>query len=153
MEQTSLLEKHMDAAMNEAQLSLPADVPIGAVVVDVSSGEVIAAGHNERESLSDATCHAEVTAIRNACARVGDWRLGNYVLFSTLEPCVMCAGALSQARIGAVVFGAHDQSYGASGSIYNFFADPRLPHNPPLISGVRGIEASEMVSSFFASKR
>jgi tRNA(adenine34) deaminase len=148
-----LLEDCMNHAITEAHKSEPTDVPIGAVIFDVTTGDIIASAHNEREKNKDATCHAEVTAVKEACAAIGDWRLNDYVIFSTLEPCVMCAGTLSQARIGAVVFGASDDLFGAAGSIYNLFADPRLPHNPPLVSNVLEEECSHLVSRFFASKR
>lgn len=147
------LEANMRLAMKEAQKSLPQDVPIGAIIVDSSSGEVIGRGHNERELDKDPTCHAEIVALRNAAKNLGDWRLGNCVMYVTLEPCVMCAGALSQARIGGVVFGAYDSKAGAGGSIYNFFTDLRLPHNPQVTGDVLGSENQEILSSFFASKR
>lgn len=147
------IEMYMRLAMEEAQKSLPQDVPIGAIIIDERSSEIIGRGHNERELDKDPTCHAEMVALRNAATNLGDWRLGDCVVFVTLEPCVMCAGALSQARIGGVVFGAYDAKAGAAGSIYNFFTDPRLPHNPHVTGDILGSENQEILSSFFASKR
>jgi tRNA(adenine34) deaminase len=147
------LIEHMHEAMQEASKSLPQDVPIGAIVIDLNTGEIIGRGHNERELDNDPTCHAEIVALRDAAKTLGDWRLGGCAVIVTLEPCIMCAGALSQSRIGGVVFGAYDEQSGAAGSIYNFFADPRLPHNPPVIGGILGEENQKILSNFFASKR
>ena len=110
------------------------DVPIGAVVV--RHGEVIAARHNERELTGDPTAHAEVLAIRDAAHVVGHWRLLDCTLYVTLEPCVMCAGALVNARIGRVVYGAADPKAGAVASLYEVLGDPRLNHRPPKVGCV-----------------
>lgn len=147
------LEKNMRIAMDEATKSLPNDVPIGAIVIDRNSGEIIGRGHNEREVDNDPTCHAEIVALRHAAQTLGDWRLNDCIIYVTLEPCIMCAGALSQARIGEVVFGAYDEKCGAAGSIYNFFTDPRLPHNPSVTGGILGEENQKFLSDFFAAKR
>ena len=114
------------------------DVPIGAVVV--RDGVVIAARHNERELTGDPTAHAEVLAIRDAAHVVGHWRLLDCTLYVTLEPCVMCAGALVNARIGRVVFGAADPKAGAVVSLYEVCNDPRLNHRPPVTAGVQADE-------------
>jgi tRNA(adenine34) deaminase len=127
------------------------DVPIGAVVV--RNGDVIAARHNERELTGDPTAHAEVLAIRDAAQVVGHWRLLDCTLYVTLEPCVMCAGALVNARIGRLVFAAPDPKAGAVTSLYEVCSDPRLNHRPPVTSGVRADEASALLRSFFASRR
>jgi tRNA(adenine34) deaminase len=127
------------------------DVPIGAVVV--RDGEVIAARHNERELTGDPTAHAEVLAIRDAAAVVGHWRLLDCTLYVTLEPCVMCAGALVNARIGRLVFAATDPKAGAVTSLYEVCSDPRLNHRPPVTSGVRADEAGALLRSFFAARR
>jgi tRNA(adenine34) deaminase len=127
------------------------DVPIGAVVV--RSGEVIAARHNERELTGDPTAHAEVLAIRDAAREVGHWRLLDCTLYVTLEPCVMCAGALVNARIGRVVFAAADPKAGAVVSLYEVCGDPRLNHRPPVTAGVRADEAGALLKEFFASRR
>ena len=127
------------------------DVPIGAVVI--RGGQVIAARHNERELTGDPTAHAEVLAIRDAAAVVGHWRLLDCTLYVTLEPCVMCAGALVNARIGSVVFGAPDPKAGAVVSLYEICSDPRLNHRPPVTGGVRAEECGAVLRAFFASRR
>jgi tRNA(adenine34) deaminase len=148
-----LIEEYMQLAIEEAQLSLPHEVPIGALIVDSTTENIIGRAHNQREANKSAIGHAEISAIEQACSHIDDWRLDNCIIFSTLEPCVMCAGALSQARIGAVVFGAEDKLFGAAGSIYNLFADPRLPANPPVLRNICGQECSTLLKDFFASKR
>lgn len=127
------------------------DVPVGAVVVH--GGVVIAARGNERESTNDPTAHAEVLALRDAAAVLGTWRLDECTLVVTLEPCLMCAGALLNARIGRLVYGAADLKAGATASLYNVCADPRLNHNPPVTHGVRAAEAGDLLTSFFDQRR
>jgi len=127
------------------------DVPIGAVVV--RDGIVIAARHNERELTGDPTAHAEVLAIRDASRVVGHWRLDECTLYVTLEPCTMCAGALVNARIGRVVYGATDPKAGASGSLYDILADTRLNHRPPVESGLLATECGSLLRAFFAARR
>ena len=127
------------------------DVPIGAVIV--RDGVVIAARHNERELTGDPTAHAEVLAIRDAAQLVGHWRLLDCTLYVTLEPCVMCAGALVNARIGRVVFGAADPKAGAVISLYEVCNDPRLNHRPPVTSGVQADQAGALLRAFFAARR
>ena len=127
------------------------DVPIGAVVI--RGGQVIAARHNERELTGDPTAHAEVLAIRDAAAVVGHWRLLDCTLYVTLEPCVMCAGALVNARIGRVVFGAPDPKAGAVVSLYEICSDQRLNHRPPVTGGVRAEESGAVLRAFFAARR
>jgi tRNA(adenine34) deaminase len=142
----------MQLALDQAAAAAAhGDVPIGAVVV--RDGQVIAARHNERELTGDPTAHAEVLAIRDAAGVVGHWRLLDCTLFVTLEPCVMCAGALVNARIGRVVFGAIDPKAGAVVSLYQVCSDPRLNHRPPVVAGVRAEEAGRMLRDFFASRR
>ncbi|MFM8390334.1 MAG: tRNA adenosine(34) deaminase TadA [Actinomycetota bacterium] len=145
-------ESAMRDALGEARMALAhGDVPVGAVVVH--NGEVIASRHNEREKSGDPTAHAEVLALRDAAARLGRWRLDDCTLYVTLEPCVMCAGALLNARIGRLVFGAADLKAGATSSLYNVCADPRLNHNPPFRHGVLAAECSALLSEFFAERR
>ena len=145
-------ESAMRDALGEARMALAhEDVPVGAVVVH--NGEIIASRHNEREKLGDPTAHAEVLALRDAAARLGRWRLDDCTLYVTLEPCVMCAGALLNARIGRLVFGAADLKAGATSSLYNVCADPRLNHNPPFRHGVLAAECSVLLSEFFAERR
>jgi tRNA(adenine34) deaminase len=127
------------------------DVPIGAVVV--RDGLVVASRHNERELTGDPTAHAEVLALRDAAAQVGHWRLLDCTLYVTLEPCVMCAGALVNARIGRVVYGATDPKAGAVESLYHVCADDRLNHRPPVDGGVLAAECGQLLKAFFASRR
>ncbi len=142
----------MEVALAEAALALThGDVPIGAVVV--RDGAVVSARHNEREHLQDPTAHAEVLALRDASVALGRWRLDDCTLVVTLEPCVMCAGALLNARIGRLVYGAADLKAGATASLYNVCADPRLNHNPPVTHGVMAAEAAGLLTSFFAERR
>ncbi|MEX0664317.1 MAG: nucleoside deaminase [Acidimicrobiia bacterium] len=145
---------HMGVALDEARDALAHDdVPIGAVVVDVASGVVLARRHNEREVSTDPTAHAEVLALRDAATARGSWRLDGCALVVTLEPCPMCAGATIAARIDTVIFGAADPKAGAMGSLYNLGADPRLNHEVEVVGGVRGEECAELLSTFFATRR
>jgi tRNA(adenine34) deaminase len=142
----------MRLALDQAAAAVAhADVPIGAVVV--RGATVIAARHNERELTGDPTAHAEVLAIRDASAVVGHWRLIDCTLYVTLEPCVMCAGALVNARIGRVVFAATDPKAGAISSLYEICSDQRLNHRPPVTAGVLAAEAGAMLRAFFADRR
>ena len=131
------------------------DVPIGAVVVrDGPEGPlVVAIRHNERELTGDPTAHAEVLAIRDAATVVGHWRLLDCTLYVTLEPCVMCAGALVNARIGRVVYGATDPKAGAVASLYEVCGDMRLNHRPPVTAGVRADECGALLKAFFNARR
>ena len=148
------LEAWMDAALGEARAALThGDVPVGAVVVDLASDRIVTARHNERELTNDPTAHAELLAVRDAATAAGRWRLDDHVLVVTLEPCLMCAGAVWAARIPLVVFGAPDPKAGASGSLYNFAADPRLNHTTELLPGVRAAECAALLTTFFARKR
>ncbi|MEV7693675.1 tRNA adenosine(34) deaminase TadA [Microbacterium sp. NPDC089189] len=128
------------------------DVPVGAVVLD-AAGRVLADGANERELTGDPTAHAEIVALRRAAAVAASWHLEDCTLVVTLEPCVMCAGAILQARIGRVVFGAWDDKAGAAGSMYDVLRDRRLPHRVEVVGGVREAAASAQLQSFFASRR
>jgi len=148
------LDAWMELALEEARLA-PAhgDIPIGAVVIDIASDAVVARRHNERERVTDPTAHAEVLALRDAAARGGDWRLSQHVLVATVEPCPMCAGAAWAARVPTIVFGAADPNAGATGTLYNFAADPRLNHAATVIGGVRGEECAAVLKTFFESRR
>ena len=145
---------YMRAALVEAQIAMDVsdDVPVGAVIVD-EKGEIIARGRNERELSKDPTAHAEILAIREAAEKLGDWRLNGLTLVVTLEPCVMCAGAIQAARINKVVFGAWDEKVGASGSLYDLVRDKRLGTEIEVISGVLETEASDQLKEFFDKKR
>jgi tRNA(adenine34) deaminase len=144
-------EKLMHLAIEEAQKS-GEDVPVGAVLVS-PSGEVVASGHNRKEQLSDPTSHAEIEAIRKAGEILDDWRLEELTLYVTLEPCVMCAGAIVAARIPRVVFGAWDQRVGAAGSAYDILRDPRLGKPIEVYGGVLKEECAELLELFFTSRR
>jgi tRNA(adenine34) deaminase len=151
-EQRAADEQAMRRALDEAKAAAAhGDVPVGAVVL--RNGEVIAARHNEREKTGDPTAHAEVLALRDAAAALGRWRLDDCTLVVTLEPCVMCAGALLNARIGRLVFGAADPKAGATSTLYNVCADPRLNHNPPFQHGVLAAESAVLLADFFAERR
>ncbi len=142
----------MQLAIVEARAALAHDdVPIGAVVV--RDGVVIAARHNERELTGDPTAHAEVLALRDAAAVVGHWRLLECTLYVTLEPCVMCAGASVNSRIGRVVYGAVDPKAGAMESLYRVCSDERLNHRPPVSSGVLADQCGQLLKAFFAARR
>jgi tRNA(adenine34) deaminase len=144
--------KAMELALDEARAALAhGDVPIGAVVV--REGTVIARRHNERELTGDATAHAEILALRDAARVIGTWRLDGCVLYATLEPCPMCAGALLASRARRVVFGAPDPKAGACGSLYNVCADPRLNHEVEVTPGVLQERAAELLRDFFAGRR
>ena len=144
-------EALMELALAEAAQS-GNDVPVGALVV-TSSGEVIGRAHNNREVTHDPTGHAEIIAIREATSFLTDWRLDGCTLVVTLEPCVMCAGAIVAARIPRVVFGAWDERVGASGSLYDLLRDGRLGNPVEVISGVKEKEAADQLKSFFAERR
>ena len=145
--------RYMAAALTEAAAATGhGDVPVGAVVVD-AAGTVLAARHNERELSADPTAHAELLALRDAARAVGSWRLDGCTLYVTIEPCPMCAGAATNARIGRLVFGAADPKAGAAGSLYNLGADPRLNHEYDVVAGVGGSEAAGLLHDFFASRR
>jgi tRNA(adenine34) deaminase len=142
----------MRLALREAEHALEhEDVPIGAVVV--RDGEVIAAAHNERELRQDPTAHAELIALRDAARASGTWRVLDAVLYVTLEPCAMCAGAIVLARVPRVVFGASDPKAGACGSVLDVLAEPRLNHRPDVAGGLLAQECGALLSAFFASRR
>lgn len=128
------------------------DVPVAALVLD-TSGTAIGAGVNERELRGDPTAHAELIALRAAAEHTGDWHLENTTLVVTLEPCAMCAGAILQARVPVVVFGAWDEKAGAAGSVYDLLRDRRLPHRVEVFAGVLADESSAMLRRFFEQKR
>jgi tRNA(adenine34) deaminase len=145
-------EYFMRLALREAELaSEHGDVPIGAVVA--REGEVIAAAHNERELRQDPTAHAEILALREAARVGGGWRVLDAVLYVTLEPCAMCAGASVLARIPRVVYGASDPKAGACGSVLDVTGEPRLNHRPAIAGGLLALECGELLSAFFASRR
>lgn len=145
-------EYFMRLALREAEGALEHDdVPIGAVVVH--DGEVIATGRNERELREDPTAHAEILALRQAAAALGSWRVLDAVLYVTLEPCAMCAGAIVLARVPRVVFGTWDPKAGAAGSVLDVLAEPRLNHRPEVAGGLLAQECAALLTSFFAGRR
>jgi tRNA(adenine34) deaminase len=142
----------MRLALREAERALEhEDVPIGAVVV--RGGEVVAAAHNERELRQDPTAHAEIIALRDAARATGTWRVLDAVIYVTLEPCAMCAGAIVLARMPRVVYGARDPKAGACGSVLDVLGEPRLNHRPEVAGGLLERECGELLSEFFASRR
>jgi len=145
-------EYFMRLALREAERALGHDdVPIGTVIVH--AGEVLAAARNERELRGDPTAHAEILALREASARLGGWRLLDTVLYVTLEPCAMCAGAIVLARVARVVYAAPDPKAGAAGSVLDVLGEPRLNHRPDVAGGLLGDEAAAVLRAFFASRR
>ncbi len=142
----------MRAAIAEARRAPDhGDVPIGAVVV--RAGEIVAAAHNERERRQDPTAHAETLALRAAAAALGTWRVLGSVLYVTLEPCAMCAGAIVLARVPRVVFGCADPKAGAAGSVLDVLAEPRLNHRPAVAGGVLADECAALLTTFFSARR
>ncbi|MER0447086.1 tRNA adenosine(34) deaminase TadA [Streptomyces sp. Edi4] len=136
------------ALAGAARAEAAGDVPVGAVVL-APDGSLLASGHNEREATGDPTAHAEVLAIRRAARETGEWRLTGCTLVVTLEPCVMCAGALVQARIDRVVYGARDEKAGAAGSLWDLVRDQRLNHRPEVVAGVLEEECATQLTAFF----
>jgi tRNA(adenine34) deaminase len=146
-------ETHMEMALDEAETAADEDeVPVGAVIVSLSRG-VIAQAHNQREQLHDPTAHAEMIAITQAAEALRSWRLENCVLYVTLEPCPMCAGAIVQARLPLVVYGCSDPKAGACDSLFQLCSDPRLNHRAQLVRGVLAERCAGVLSEFFAAKR
>lgn len=146
-------EPAMRAALAEAEAAAAVgDVPVGAVVTD-ASGAVIARGRNRREADGDPTGHAELDAIRAAAQAIGEWRLDGLTLVVTLEPCTMCAGAITNARLSRLVFGATDPRAGAVGSLWDVVRDQRLTPVPEVISGVLADECLATIRQFFAERR
>jgi tRNA(adenine34) deaminase len=143
----------MEMALEEAELAAAADeVPVGAVIVSLERG-VIARAHNQREMLQDPTAHAEMIAITQAAQALGSWRLEECLLYVTLEPCPMCAGAIVLARLPTLAYGAADPKAGACHTLYQITADPRLNHRAQVVSGVLAERCAGVLSRFFAAKR
>lgn len=142
----------MHLALREAERALEHDdVPVGCVVA--AGGELVASAHNERELRRDPTAHAEVLALREASRQIGSWRLDGAVLYVTLEPCAMCAGAIVLARLPRVVFATTDPKAGAAGSVLDVLAEPKLNHRPVVAGGLLAAEAADMLRTFFAARR
>jgi tRNA(adenine34) deaminase len=145
-------EYFMRLALREAERALEHDdVPIGAVIVH--EGEVLAAAPNERELRGDPTAHAEMLVLRAASEKLGGWRLLDTVLYVTLEPCAMCAGAIVLGRVPRVVFGTTDPKAGAVGSVFDILNEPRINHRPEVAGGLLADEAADLLRAFFAARR
>jgi len=145
--------ERMREAIADARLALgTGDVPVSALVLD-AAGAVIGTGRNERELRRDPTAHAEVLALRQASRSLGDWQLAGTTVVVTLEPCVMCAGAILAARVPRVVFGAWDEKAGAAGSVYDVLRDRRLNHRVEVFPGVEADACARLLEEFFAARR
>lgn len=145
-------EDYMRAALDQARLAAQAgEVPVGAVVV--KGGEIVGWGFNAPITRHDPSAHAEMMALRDAAQRIGNYRLVGCELFVTLEPCVMCVGAMFHARIARVVYGAKEPKTGAAGSVFNLFTEPRLNHHARIEGGVLAEECGRVMSDFFAKRR
>ena len=145
-------EGYMRMALELArEAAADGEVPVGCVIAD-AAGAVIGRGRNRREENADATAHAEIEAIREACAALGDWRLEGCTLYVTLEPCPMCAGAIINARVPAVYYGAREAQSGACGSVIDLFFE-RYPHHPRVFAGCLAEESAALLRSFFSSLR
>ena len=143
----------MKLAINEAKKAgQKAEVPVGAVLV-AESGEILSLSHNQVITLADPTAHAEILVLRKAAQKVLNYRLLGTTLYVTIEPCIMCMGAIVHARVTRVVFGAEDLKWGAAGSLYNFSENVQLNHQPEIIQGVCQDECRELMQEFFRSKR
>jgi tRNA(adenine34) deaminase len=145
-------DRFMRLALQEAQQALAEEeVPVGAVIVQ--GARVIASAHNQREQLKDPTAHAEMIAITQAAESLGDWRLEGCTLYVTLEPCIMCSGAILQARIPVVVYGATDPKAGAVNTLFHLLADTRLNHRCQVIPGIQAAPCGEILTRFFQAQR
>jgi tRNA(adenine34) deaminase len=143
----------MKIAIQEARKAeKKGEVPVGAVLVD-SEGQILSASHNQPISLSDPTAHAEILVLREAAARTHNYRLLSSVLYVTVEPCVMCMGAMIHARVSTLVFGTRDSKWGAAGSLYHFAQDNRLNHRPQVFGGVCQDTCRQLMQDFFKNKR
>ncbi len=146
-------ENFMKLALEEAKKAGQiGEVPIGAVLV-AENGEVLSAAHNQVIKLADPTAHAEILALREAAFNLNNYRLSNTSLFVTVEPCIMCMGAIVHARVTRVIWGANDPKWGAAGSLYNFSEDDRLNHRVQILKGAREEECRELMQAFFRAKR
>jgi len=148
-----LHETFMALALEEAKKAGQiGEVPVGAVLV-AQNGEILAAAHNQTIKLADPSAHAEILALRQAASRICNYRLLNTILYVTVEPCIMCMGAIVHARISTVVFGAFDPKWGAAGSLYNFTQDERLNHRVAVLTGILEEDCRKLMQDFFRGKR
>ena len=145
-------EFFMKEALREAQKAFEEDeVPVGAIAV--YNNQIIGRGHNQTEGLNDPTAHAEIVAITAAANALGSWRLNGVEMFSTVEPCTMCAGALVLARVKRIIFGARDEKFGGCGSVFNIVNEPKLNHRIEVTEGVMAVQAASLMKNFFEKKR
>ena len=153
MTETQPTDDHwMRLALAQAEQAIAlGEVPVGAVAV--YQGQLIGSGHNRKETTNDPTAHAEITALKAAAAHLNNWRLLGVTLYSTLEPCPMCAGAMIQARLPRLVYGAKDVRFGADGSILNIFTEPRFNHRVTVTAGILEAEAAALLQQFFRKLR
>ena len=149
MDYKQLMQQAIELAKESSNFD---DVPVGALIVN-EQGEVLATGQNLREKANDPTAHAEIVAIKNAGNKIGNWRLDNLTLVVTLEPCVMCAGAIAQSRMKRLVFGAFDEKAGAVGSIWDVLRDSRALNRPEVVGGVLADQCALLLRDFFNNKR
>jgi tRNA(adenine34) deaminase len=146
-------EKRMQLALQEAEKAgQKGEIPIGAILVD-ESGNVLSAAHNQTIALADPTAHAEILVMRAAARAVGNYRLLNTTLYVTIEPCIMCMGAMVHARVATLVFGAADPKWGGAGSLYDLAADSRLNHRPQVVAGICEPACRALLQAFFRAKR
>jgi tRNA(adenine34) deaminase len=146
-------ENFMEIALSEAKKAGQiGEVPVGAVLVS-ENGEILSAAHNQTIKLVDPTAHAEILSLRKAALDMNNYRLLNTTLYVTVEPCIMCMGAIVHARISRVVFGATDPKWGAAGSLYNYAEDDRLNHRVEITAGVRAEDCRRLMQDFFRAKR
>ena len=142
----------MEQAIIEAQKAKAlGEIPVGAIIV--CGNEIVSSSHNRRETEKNALCHAEISAIDAACKKLGKWRLDDCVIYVTLEPCPMCAGAILQAKLKKCVFGAYEPKFGAVGSVFNLFYDFKYNHNVLFTGGVLEKDCKKLISDFFENKR
>lgn len=148
------VDRHfMEMALKEAaKARLAGEVPVGAILVD-GDGAIVARGRNQTIGRNDPTAHAEVSVLRKAARKLGNYRLLSTTLYVTVEPCVMCMGAIIHARVARIVFGAHDPKWGAAGSLYDFSQDCRFNHHPEVVAGVCLDDCRAMIQEFFREKR
>ena len=149
MDYKQLMQQAIELARGASNFG---DVPVGALIVN-EQGEILATGQNLREKDNDPTAHAEMVAIKNAGNKIGNWRLDDLTLVVTLEPCVMCAGAIAQSRMKRLVFGAFDEKAGAVGSVWDLLRDARAIYKPEVLSGVLADQCEKQLKSFFKAKR
>ena len=148
----SIDDHFMRMALDEASIAYnEGEVPVGAVLV--KDGKVISKAHNQRENIKDPTGHAEIITLRHGSKEEDNWRLTGFTLYVTKEPCIMCAGAMVNARLGRLVYGCKDDKGGAVGSLYNILSDKRLNHQVEVVSGVLEEECSEILKRFFQNRR